>query len=181
MASLEAEKVDCGQVQEVQWGSLTTISLPGGGKIGLYQPKHPTVTSDSPLPLPKDEWKLKANANYQEVMKTLMTLVTASLVLPVFFVRTFAEGKPLACYLRTPDVTRSWGLLFFSLFSGMVFYVTSAKFVKVVCGGGEEWPKKWFGIDPEKFFESVRDVSGGGTGVSFLAGLYFAWRFFKGL
>src|ERR1700731_4748014 len=44
MESLEAEKVECGPVQEVQWGNLTTVSLPGGGKIGLYKPKHPTAT-----------------------------------------------------------------------------------------------------------------------------------------
>jgi catechol 2,3-dioxygenase-like lactoylglutathione lyase family enzyme len=43
MESLKAKKVKCGPVQEVRWGSLTTISLPGGGKIGLYQPKHPTA------------------------------------------------------------------------------------------------------------------------------------------
>jgi hypothetical protein len=35
----------------------------------MVNASHPTATSDS-LPLPKDEWKLKANANYQEVMKT---------------------------------------------------------------------------------------------------------------
>jgi catechol 2,3-dioxygenase-like lactoylglutathione lyase family enzyme len=43
MQSLKAKKVKCGPVQEVRWGSLTTILLPGGGKIGLYQPKHPTA------------------------------------------------------------------------------------------------------------------------------------------
>jgi catechol 2,3-dioxygenase-like lactoylglutathione lyase family enzyme len=43
MESLQGKKVRCGPVQEVRWGSLTTISLPGGGKIGLYQPKHPTA------------------------------------------------------------------------------------------------------------------------------------------
>jgi catechol 2,3-dioxygenase-like lactoylglutathione lyase family enzyme len=43
MESLKEKKVKCGPVQEVRWGSLTTISLPGGGKIGLYQPKHPTA------------------------------------------------------------------------------------------------------------------------------------------
>ena len=43
MESLKAKKVKCGPVQEVSWGSLTTIFLPGGGKIGLYQPKHPTA------------------------------------------------------------------------------------------------------------------------------------------
>src|SRR6202165_4510812 len=26
---------------EVPWGRVTEITLPGGGRIGLYQPKHP--------------------------------------------------------------------------------------------------------------------------------------------
>jgi len=43
MESLKAKKVKCGEVTEQRWGSLTTLSLPGGGKIGLYQPKHPTA------------------------------------------------------------------------------------------------------------------------------------------
>ena len=43
MESLQAKKVKCGAVNEERWGSLTTIALPGGGKIGLYQPKHPTA------------------------------------------------------------------------------------------------------------------------------------------
>jgi catechol 2,3-dioxygenase-like lactoylglutathione lyase family enzyme len=43
MESLTEKKVKCGAVKEERWGSLTTISLPGGGKIGLYQPKHPTA------------------------------------------------------------------------------------------------------------------------------------------
>jgi hypothetical protein len=43
MDSLKREKVNCGAVKEERWGSLTTITLPGGGKIGLYQPKHPVA------------------------------------------------------------------------------------------------------------------------------------------
>src|SRR5258706_14697897 len=43
MDSLKAKNVTCGAVKEERWGSLTTIALPGGGKIGLYQPKHPTA------------------------------------------------------------------------------------------------------------------------------------------
>ena len=43
MESLKVKKVKCGSVKEERWGNLTTISLPGGGKIGLYQPKHPTA------------------------------------------------------------------------------------------------------------------------------------------
>ena len=41
MESLKEKTVECGPVTEQRWGSLTTISLPGGGKVGLYQPKHP--------------------------------------------------------------------------------------------------------------------------------------------
>lgn len=40
---LEAKGVRCSDVQEARWGSVTKILLPGGGEIGLYQPKHPTA------------------------------------------------------------------------------------------------------------------------------------------
>ena len=30
------------EVEEASWGSVTKIRLPGGGDIGLYQPKHPS-------------------------------------------------------------------------------------------------------------------------------------------
>ena len=41
MKSLKDKKVKCGEVSEQRWGTLTSIFLPGGGKVGLYQPKHP--------------------------------------------------------------------------------------------------------------------------------------------
>jgi len=40
-ASLEKKGVKCSQVQQARWGSITKIQLPGGGAVGLYQPKHP--------------------------------------------------------------------------------------------------------------------------------------------
>jgi catechol 2,3-dioxygenase-like lactoylglutathione lyase family enzyme len=43
MAALAEKGVRCSDVQEAQWGSITKIQLPGGGKLGLYQPKHPTA------------------------------------------------------------------------------------------------------------------------------------------
>jgi catechol 2,3-dioxygenase-like lactoylglutathione lyase family enzyme len=43
MESLKGKKLKCGPVTEQRWGTLTTVPLPGGGKIGLYQPKHPTA------------------------------------------------------------------------------------------------------------------------------------------
>jgi predicted enzyme related to lactoylglutathione lyase len=32
---------------ETRWGRVTEITLPGGGRIGLYQPKHPLAHSKS--------------------------------------------------------------------------------------------------------------------------------------
>jgi catechol 2,3-dioxygenase-like lactoylglutathione lyase family enzyme len=43
MASLAKNRIKCSKVQEERWGSITKVQLPGGGKIGLYQPKHPTA------------------------------------------------------------------------------------------------------------------------------------------
>jgi hypothetical protein len=43
MASLAKKGVKCSEVQEARWGSITKMQLPGGGEVGLYQPKHPTA------------------------------------------------------------------------------------------------------------------------------------------
>lgn len=43
VTSLEAKGVTCSPVEEAEWGIKTTIQLPSGGEIGLYQPKHPTA------------------------------------------------------------------------------------------------------------------------------------------
>jgi catechol 2,3-dioxygenase-like lactoylglutathione lyase family enzyme len=40
---LAAKGVPCSEVHEERWGSITKMTLPGGGQIGLYQPKHPTA------------------------------------------------------------------------------------------------------------------------------------------
>lgn len=41
MDSLVGRGATCSPVEEARWGSITRISLPGGGEIGLYQPRHP--------------------------------------------------------------------------------------------------------------------------------------------
>ncbi len=43
MMTLKKKNVECSAVQEARWGSITRIALPGGGEVGLYQPKHPTA------------------------------------------------------------------------------------------------------------------------------------------
>ena len=45
---LRAHKVVCSPTRELAWGILTQVTLPGGGKLGIYQPKHPMATKTSP-------------------------------------------------------------------------------------------------------------------------------------
>ncbi|HKP30115.1 MAG TPA: VOC family protein [Gemmatimonadales bacterium] len=40
---LESKKVTCSQVNRENWGTFTTFALPSSGRIGLYQPSHPTA------------------------------------------------------------------------------------------------------------------------------------------
>jgi hypothetical protein len=41
MKVLTERGVSFSDVEEARWGSTITIRLPGGGDVGLYQPKHP--------------------------------------------------------------------------------------------------------------------------------------------
>ena len=40
IAEMKGKKVACSPVDEQRWGSITRVTLPGGGKLGIYQPKH---------------------------------------------------------------------------------------------------------------------------------------------
>jgi catechol 2,3-dioxygenase-like lactoylglutathione lyase family enzyme len=39
-ARLATKGVECSSVTDEGWGLLTTVSLPGGGALGLYQARH---------------------------------------------------------------------------------------------------------------------------------------------
>jgi catechol 2,3-dioxygenase-like lactoylglutathione lyase family enzyme len=42
MSELQAEGVDFTHgVSEERWGRLTRFRLPGGGEVGMYEPRHP--------------------------------------------------------------------------------------------------------------------------------------------
>jgi catechol 2,3-dioxygenase-like lactoylglutathione lyase family enzyme len=43
ISSLAKRGVKCSEAKEARWGSITKMRLPGGGEVGLYQPKHPTA------------------------------------------------------------------------------------------------------------------------------------------
>jgi len=52
VADMKKKKVKCSKIHEERWGSLIHLTLPGGGKLGVYQPKHA-----SPLAKPKRKRK----------------------------------------------------------------------------------------------------------------------------
>jgi hypothetical protein len=40
LTEMQKNKIECGAVHNQGWGLLTEIILPGGGKLGVYQPRH---------------------------------------------------------------------------------------------------------------------------------------------
>src|ERR1700743_993837 len=37
---MSANKIICSTIENQRWGLLTYLTLPGGGKLGIYEPKH---------------------------------------------------------------------------------------------------------------------------------------------
>ena len=42
VAQMKKKRIACGPVRDMGWGLLSQLALPGGGKLGVYQPRHPT-------------------------------------------------------------------------------------------------------------------------------------------
>jgi len=50
VVAMKKHNVVCGPVENRSWGLLTQVSLPGGGELGVYQPRHArpsSVTSET--------------------------------------------------------------------------------------------------------------------------------------
>jgi hypothetical protein len=47
VSEMRKNGVPCSPVQDQGWGLLTEVTLPGGGRLGVYQPRHerPAATS----------------------------------------------------------------------------------------------------------------------------------------
>jgi predicted enzyme related to lactoylglutathione lyase len=48
LKDLKSNNGKVSEVSEQSWGRLATFTLPGGGKIGVYQPKHPSPLKFKP-------------------------------------------------------------------------------------------------------------------------------------
>lgn len=40
VAALRRKRVACGPIRSLGWGRLVQVRLPGGGKVGVYEPHH---------------------------------------------------------------------------------------------------------------------------------------------
>jgi hypothetical protein len=40
IAQMKTANAQCSVVEEARWGSIVHVTLPGGGSLGIYQPKH---------------------------------------------------------------------------------------------------------------------------------------------
>ena len=43
IARVTSAGATCAPPTEARWGRLTRVSLPGGGEVGLYEPRHPVA------------------------------------------------------------------------------------------------------------------------------------------
>jgi hypothetical protein len=43
VSTLQSRGVRCSEIERENWGIRTTIPLPSGAELGLYQPTHPTA------------------------------------------------------------------------------------------------------------------------------------------
>jgi catechol 2,3-dioxygenase-like lactoylglutathione lyase family enzyme len=41
VSRMKKHGIACSAVQDQGWGLVTQLTLPGGGKLGVYQPRHP--------------------------------------------------------------------------------------------------------------------------------------------
>ena len=40
IGAMQERGITCAPAQNQGWGVLTQVTLPGGGKLGIYQPRH---------------------------------------------------------------------------------------------------------------------------------------------
>src|SRR5579863_9621600 len=88
------------------------------------------------MPAEPEQWRIDTNDRYSQVVATVLSLATGSLLLPVLFLREFLgtpKEKPLAPYLNKCAYI-SWGALGLSILFGLLYSWLSVKWVKRAWG-----------------------------------------------
>jgi len=85
---------------------------------------------------PKKPWRINSNNKYVDVIKTIMSLSTGALILPVFFARNFLDvpkGTKLSDVF-TCLIYIAWFLLGVSILGGIYYQYLSAKWIRIAWG-----------------------------------------------
>jgi hypothetical protein len=65
VGEMQAAGVGCGPVNDRGWGRVTEVTLPGGGKLGVYEPRHARpapARAAKPSPRPRASRSAKKRA-----------------------------------------------------------------------------------------------------------------------
>jgi catechol 2,3-dioxygenase-like lactoylglutathione lyase family enzyme len=68
VAQLEKHGVQCAPIQDAGFGLLTSFELPGGGPLGMYQPRHPIAAGMS-AKAPKKQVKARRSSRSERKPK----------------------------------------------------------------------------------------------------------------
>ena len=66
VAQMKQQKIKCSAVHTERWGVITNVTLPGGGTIGVYEPRHarpPAARSSGPAAKPRRAVRASTSAS----------------------------------------------------------------------------------------------------------------------
>ena len=88
------------------------------------------------MPECSKQWMLDVNDRYQKAVGVVTSLSTAALVLPIVFLRNIIgiDNTQSIADVINGLVYFSWSMLGISIFSGIIYYYCSAKWVKLAWG-----------------------------------------------
>jgi len=88
----------CSAIQELRWGRLTQVTLPGGGKLGVYQALH--ARPESPTSAKPETRSAKTKAKAKAKTKTKTKTKTKSAKKPTRSAKTKSAKKPVKAKKR---------------------------------------------------------------------------------
>lgn len=128
---------------------------------------------------PRSPWRIDTNDRFRDVVTAIMSLATASLLLPVFLARDFS-GAANSTALRqalTTQAFASWALFGLSILAAIFYLYVSAKWVRLAWG----FRVTIFRVKARRrHIERILEISFWLTVVSFLSGLALVVMWFSG-
>jgi len=123
-----------------------------------------------------DQFKLDVNDRYQKGVALVTSLSTASLILPILFLKDIVNvtGNQTVADALTSDVYLGWKMLATSIFLGVLYYFFSAKWVKLAWGKSTDI--FWVPVS-EGFVEYLLDASYLVMMICFGGGMYYILSF----